>query len=102
MTELQEFFTLTSTLVFLLYSLFMVGFVLPGSRGSLTEWEQSKVELLLPPAPAAEQPELRSQGSARGGALCLKEGGDEEVTALSMRLLVCADRCPPPHCQLEC
>lgn len=31
----------------------------------------------------------------------LKGGGDEEVTALSMCLLVCADRCPPPHCQLN-
>lgn len=59
-------------------------------------------------APAAEQPELWPQGSARGGALFLKEGkgavgggADEEVTALSMRLLVCADHCPPPHCQLN-
>lgn len=35
---------------------------------------ENKVELLPAGAPAAEQPELRSQGSARGGALCLKEG----------------------------
>lgn len=42
----------------------------------VTRWvgvEKSGVELL--PAPAAEQPELWPLGSARGGTLCLKEGG---------------------------
>lgn len=42
--------------------------------GSLAEWKWSGV-VLPAGAPAAEQPELWSQGSARGGALCLKEGG---------------------------
>lgn len=45
------------------------------------------MELL--PATAAEQAELWPPGSARGGVQCLKEGGDEEATALSMCLLVC-------------
>lgn len=68
------------------------------SLGSAAEWEQfgvrrsgvewSGVELL--PAIAAEQAELWRPGSARGGAQCFKGGGDEEATALSMRLLVCA------------
>lgn len=42
---------------------------------SPAEWEKSGVELLPAGAPAAEQPELWPQGSARGGALLLKEVG---------------------------
>lgn len=55
------------------------------------EW--SGAELLPARALAAEQPERRSQGSVRGGALWFKGGGgDEEATAPSVCLLVCVDR----------
>lgn len=55
------------------------------------EW--SGAELLPAGALATEQPERRSQGSVRGGALWFKGGGgDEEATAPSVCLLVCVDR----------
>lgn len=60
--------------ILVFYGVFWLHSRLWGHRLSGSGAERSGVESLLTGAPAAEQPELWLQRSARGGTLCLKEG----------------------------